>query len=122
MPRDPIVRWYWPRRIVRILIPWLSLTSSVPADPFIPLPNLDYFDYPYAPSRKDWPLIVEGTGLDFVTTAVSWKGPDDPFVLPDGVRTTGTVTREEYAVMLGESKLLLGIGRPAISPSIYIGL
>jgi len=84
--------------------------------------HTDYFDYPYAPSREDWPQIIEGTELDYVTTAVSWKGPDDPFVLPPGVRTTGIVSRQQYATMLSESKLLLGIGRPAISPSVYIGL
>jgi hypothetical protein len=36
MPRDPIVRWYWPRRTVRILNPRLSLVSTVPTNLCIP--------------------------------------------------------------------------------------
>jgi hypothetical protein len=42
--------------------------------------------------------------------------------LPDGVKSTGHVTREEFEVMVSKSKLMLGIGRPLISPSVYSAL
>lgn len=48
-------------------------------------------------------------------------GPQE-MPLPEEVETTGKVPVDVYAEMLGKSKVLLGIGRPPISPSVWVGL
>lgn len=42
--------------------------------------------------------------------------------VPNGVETVGRVSKEEFEVLVGQSRLMLGIGRPLISPSVYSAL
>jgi hypothetical protein len=51
---------------------------------------------------------------------VSVAEGDEP--LPAGIESHGQVAREEFEVMVSESKVMLGIGRPLISPSVYSAL
>jgi hypothetical protein len=42
--------------------------------------------------------------------------------LPEGLETLGKQTREAYERLVGGSKVLLGMGFPPISPSVYTAL
>lgn len=42
--------------------------------------------------------------------------------MPEGLTTLGPQTRERYEELVGESKVLLGMGQPRISPSVYTAL
>lgn len=42
--------------------------------------------------------------------------------MPDGLDTLGKQTREAYEEIVGNAKVLLGMGFPPISPSVYTAL
>jgi hypothetical protein len=63
-----------------------------------------------------WATVQNQTGMNVVSVAEG----DEP--LPAGIESHGQVAREEFEVMVSESKVMLGIGRPLISPSVYSAL
>lgn len=68
-----------------------------------------------------WSALVNQTGLSVLSTATddNNKIPDE---LPPGVQSVGRVTRLEYEDLVAASKVMLGIGHPGISPSVYTAL
>jgi hypothetical protein len=56
--------------------------------------------------------------FDLVLTAEIEEGHP----LPDGLTTLGKQSTEAYAKLLSESKVLLGIGQPVLSPWVYTAL
>ena len=56
--------------------------------------------------------------FDLVVTAEIEEGHP----LPDGLTTLGTQFRGAYSELLSESKVLLGIGQPVLSPWVYTAL
>jgi hypothetical protein len=47
---------------------------------------------------------------------------EEGYSLPEGLETMGKKTREEYEELVGSVKVLLGMGTPMISPSVYSSL
>lgn len=47
---------------------------------------------------------------------------EDGKPMPEGLETLGVQPRESYEALVGSSKVLLGIGFPPISPSVYSAL
>ena len=47
---------------------------------------------------------------------------EDGFPLPEGLTTLGPQSRDRYEELVGEVKVLLGMGQPMISPSVYTAL
>ncbi|RSH90383.1 hypothetical protein EHS25_000988 [Saitozyma podzolica] len=65
-----------------------------------------------------WPSLVadmKSDGYEFWTTAEAEEG----FPIPEGLKKMGLMTRSNYEAMIGSAKVLLGIGKPEISPSVY---
>lgn len=58
---------------------------------------------------KEYPLI---------TAAKSQEGKP----IPEGITAIGFQGREEYETLVAKSRVMLGIGFPPISPSIYTAL
>lgn len=68
-----------------------------------------------------WPSLVadlKSDGYEFWTTAEAEEG----FPIPEGLKEMGFMTRNNYELMIGSAKVLLGIGKPEISPSVYTAL
>lgn len=42
--------------------------------------------------------------------------------MPEGLETIGQQTREAYEGIISSSKVLLGMGLPSMSPSVYTAL
>ena len=70
-----------------------------------------------APPEDSWTTLTNGE-FDFVSVAQVEEGKD----IPEGITNLGFQTREDYNELVGSSKALLGIGFPAISPSVYTAL
>lgn len=70
-----------------------------------------------APPEDSWATLANGD-FDFVSVAQVEEGKD----IPEGITNLGFQTREDYNELVGSSKALLGIGWPAISPSVYTAL
>jgi hypothetical protein len=47
---------------------------------------------------------------------------EDGYPLPDGLDTIGLQSREAYEELVGSVKVMLGMGAPMISPSVYSSL
>lgn len=77
-----------------------------------------YFDYHYVPSKQFWTDLNSDPTFDLLTTARI----EDGHPLPDGLKTLGVKTKDEYQALVGNVKALLGIGAPLISPSVYSAL
>lgn len=84
-----------------------------------------FYDERKAPSMSVWHNFQEETSLEPVSVgtdredgARGWLN----FTLPDGVTRIGPFNREEFEVEVGKSKVMVGIGRPYISPSVYTSL
>ena len=76
-----------------------------------------YFQDPWSSVPASfWAKVQNQTGLE-VSSVASGEEP-----LPEGVHSSGLVSRTEFEVMVSKSKLMLGIGRPLISPSVYSAL
>jgi hypothetical protein len=84
---------------------------------FVLAKQTTYFQDPWAsiPSTF-WAQAQNLTGLEVASVAT---GDDE---LPEGIVSSGHVSRAEFEVMVSKSKLMLGIGRPLISPSVYSAL
>lgn len=75
-----------------------------------------------------WPSVLysaasNATGLSFVTTAShdddSRKNGQE---LPPGLSSAGYMQKKDYDLMVGKAKVMLGMGKPTISPSPYAAL
>lgn len=71
-----------------------------------------------------WADQEEATGLEAFSVA-----QDDPrkpgekgIAVPEGVNTVGRVGVQEFNRIIAESKVMLGIGQPSISPTPYYAL
>ena len=42
--------------------------------------------------------------------------------MPEGLETIGRQTRDNYSKLVGSVKVLVGMGNPRISPSVYAAL
>jgi alpha-1,3(6)-mannosylglycoprotein beta-1,6-N-acetyl-glucosaminyltransferase len=70
---------------------------------------------------ESWDYLVsqlEAHGHEYWTTAEDEPG----YPIPDGLVRMGKMPRKEYESMVGHAKVLLGIGKPEISPSVYTAL
>jgi hypothetical protein len=83
-------------------------------------------DYFYAETFTEaldprlWASFENTTGLKPIGTAVNLANRH--FEAPEGLYNLGSLSRSNYDRKLAESKVLLGIGRPEISPSPYSAL
>ncbi|KAJ9117021.1 hypothetical protein QFC22_004679 [Naganishia vaughanmartiniae] len=94
---------------------------------FILAKSTEYFNEPFTGiPRSFWPGLEGQTNLTAISTAM-----DDPnlikegshiFGVPEGIESIGEVSKGEFEIQLARAKLMLGIGRPYISPSVYSSL
>jgi hypothetical protein len=94
---------------------------------FILAKSTEYFNEPFTGIPRDfWSTVTDETGLTAYSTAV-----DDPKLIeegghvlgvPKGIETLGLVSQGEFEIQLARAKLMLGLGRPYISPSVYSSL
>lgn len=96
---------------------------------FILAKSTEYFNEPFTGiPRSFWSTLIEMTNLTAYSTA-----EDDPnlmkdkevahvFGVPEGIESLGLVSKAEFEVQLARAKLMLGLGRPYISPSVYSAL
>lgn len=61
---------------------------------------------------------MQDPSFDLVTTARTEEGHP----LPDGLTTLGPQSQAAYSRLLSQSKVLLGVGQPKLSPSVYAAL
>jgi hypothetical protein len=64
------------------------------------------------------------TGLEFLTVASDQpvREGDERYPMPEGLSVLGEVGKEDFRRIAGESRVMLGLGRPPISPSVYESL
>lgn len=62
--------------------------------------------------------MVKALPFKFITTA---KVVED-IPLPEGLESLGEMSREDYNVLLGSVKAVVGLGVPTISPTVYYAL
>lgn len=71
-----------------------------------------------------WADQADTTGLE--AFSVSQDDPRKPgekgYAAPEGVNTVGRVGVQEFNNIIAESKVMLGIGQPSISPTPYYAL
>ncbi|WVR05095.1 hypothetical protein IAU60_002107 [Kwoniella sp. DSM 27419] len=77
-----------------------------------------YFDQPGMSPKAFWTNISRDHPYDLLVTARVEKGHP----LPDGLETMGFMKRPEYEALVGDVKVMVGMGKPAISPSVYVAL
>lgn len=94
---------------------------------FILAKSTEYFNEPFTGiPREFWATVTQETNLTAYSTA-----EDDPKLIeegshvlgvPEGIESLGLVSKAEFEVQLARAKLMLGLGRPYISPSVYSSL
>jgi hypothetical protein len=67
---------------------------------------------------KFWSDLSHEPNFNLLSTAEIEEGKP----LPEGLETLGKQTRVAYEELVGGSKVLLGMGFPPISPSVYTAL
>ncbi|WRT67044.1 uncharacterized protein IL334_004010 [Kwoniella shivajii] len=77
-----------------------------------------YFHYPYVSPASFWTNLSQIPDLELLSTVEEEEGKP----LPEGLQTMGRQSREDYEVLVGNVKALVGMGAPPISPSIYSSL
>lgn len=84
-----------------------------------------FYDQRKAPPVELWSTFEQQTGLEPISVAVDRQDGDKGWLgykLPPGVTSVPKMTRDEFERQVGMSKVMLGIGRPFISPSVYTSL
>jgi len=84
-----------------------------------------FYDKRKAPPQSVWPEFEKTTGLEPVSVATDRMDGDRGwlnFTVPDGVTPMKPLPRDQFELEVGESKVMVGIGRPYISPSVYTSL
>jgi hypothetical protein len=76
------------------------------------------------PPLEAWTEFRGDTGLEAIGNArpLVEGAEDEPQGTPEGVVNRGPMGREEYTKQVGEARMMVGIGMPAISPSPYLAL
>ncbi|KAI9638396.1 uncharacterized protein MKK02DRAFT_10347, partial [Dioszegia hungarica] len=77
-----------------------------------------YFHLPHMPPKHFWTDLSREPNFDLLSTADDEAGKP----MPEGLSTLGRQSREAYEDLVGSSKVLLGMGHPPISPSVYTAL
>lgn len=77
-----------------------------------------YFYYSWHSPISFWTALSDDPSFRLISTADVEEGKP----LPDGLSTIGGQTREQYEALVGSAKVMLGIGQPMISPSVYSAL
>lgn len=72
-----------------------------------------------APPSEIWLDFEKRTGLTPVANAKSEKSEE---ILPPGINNKGPVPFDMYTKEVGQSKLMIALGYPIISPSPYLAL
>lgn len=112
-----------------------SIESTCEAVPFVPAhekknqafilaKRTDYFWYRSSVPTEFWPRLEAETGLTAMSVAIDdvrQPGEKD-LPVPEGVTSIGHVSKSTFERVVGESRVMLGIGRPLISPSVYSAL
>lgn len=70
------------------------------------------------PPKHFWTDLSREPNFDLLSTADDEAGKP----MPEGLSTLGRQSREAYEDLVGSSKVLLGMGHPPISPSVYTAL
>lgn len=73
--------------------------------------------------KPQWPALVSllhSRNHEFWALADEDDNMDN--VVPEGIVNLGRQDRLEYQEVLSKAKVLMGIGRPEISPSPYVAL
>lgn len=71
-----------------------------------------------APPPKYWEDLSNQSDFEILSVADVVDGKE----MPDTIKSIGKQGRMAYEKLVGNSKVLLGIGFPAISPSVYSAL
>jgi len=77
-----------------------------------------YFDYHHVPPRSYWTELSKDPEFQLILTV----NEEDGHPLPEGLTTIGGQSREDYEKLVGSVKVMLGMGAPNISPSVYTAL
>ncbi|KAF8334198.1 uncharacterized protein EI90DRAFT_3121533 [Cantharellus anzutake] len=118
-----------------------SVESSCSQQPFIPPSNRSnqvyilgkWFQFFSGTTSKGWPpefydAAAEAAGISFVVGAIKspWntttaiEGPD--VKLPKNITNHGLLPQKEFLEVLAHSRMLIGVGDPATSPTPYDAL
>ena len=84
-----------------------------------------FYDKRKAPPESVWVDFQQKTGLEPVSVATDRKDGTRGwlnYTVPQGVTPIAPLSRDQFEIEVGKSKVMLGIGRPYISPSIYTSL
>jgi hypothetical protein len=77
-----------------------------------------YFDYHFVPPKHFWTDLSKDPAFNLILTVTE----EDGHPLPEGLTTIGTQSRAGYEELVASVKVMLGMGAPAISPSVYSSL
>ncbi|KAH8831781.1 hypothetical protein DL96DRAFT_1779297 [Flagelloscypha sp. PMI_526] len=81
--------------------------------------SLHYFyEWPVFDPNTFFTELRRKTGMDLVTTAEISNG----YPIPPGLTSLGEIPAEDYDRLLSESKAVLGISRPTLSPTPYASM
>ncbi|KAJ7907097.1 hypothetical protein B0H13DRAFT_701526 [Mycena leptocephala] len=80
----------------------------------------EYFHHPvlFVDPSNFYTRLKNSTGYNIITNA----DLEDGYPIPDGLTSVGLLPTAEYDRQLANTKVLLGIGRPQISPTPYASL
>jgi hypothetical protein len=70
------------------------------------------------PPKSFWTELSTDPDFELLTTAKEEEGE----ALPDGLTKLGPQSREAYDELVGNVKVIVGMGFPVISPSAYTAL
>lgn len=78
-----------------------------------------YFYYHWHSPPAFWTALSKDPSFKLISTVADFE---EGKPLPEGLTTVGKQTREDYEALVGSVKVMLGIGQPMISPSVYSAL
>ncbi|KAG9009926.1 hypothetical protein FRB90_008066 [Tulasnella sp. 427] len=87
---------------------------------FILSKRLSYYYSNPAFLPETWSGVSQSIGMEMVS--VAYDDTKGEHVMPEGVRTLGRLSREDFYVMLGSSRAMIGNGNPVLSPSPFDAL
>ncbi|WVQ78016.1 hypothetical protein IAT38_000097 [Cryptococcus sp. DSM 104549] len=77
-----------------------------------------YFKFGHVSPPQFWTNLSRDNDFDLILTATV----EDNAPLPEGLETLGKQTKEEFVALLAGVKAMVGMGAPAVSPSVYNAL
>lgn len=84
-----------------------------------------YIPPAYAPGYFAFPHVIDApllTNLSSRFNVISAATVEDGHPAPEGVTMIGRQTREGYEALVGRVRVMLGVGHPPISPSVWTAL